>query len=150
MSGRSTTATPSRPTTAAWRVRMAERLEVSKGWLSRFLDLAKLPTDIVAAFGDVRQLRENHAREIKPLLGDAAARPRVMAEARRLAALQVAARQGGEGALDAPKVIAALKQAAAGGGRASPAAGGGPAVSHERRRRETLHPGPQGAGEGGT
>ena len=95
-------------------VRMAERLEVSKGWLSRFLDLAKLPADIVSAFGDVRQLRENHAREIKPLLADAASRPKVMAEAKRLAARQVAALGAGEGALEAPKVIAALKQAVTG------------------------------------
>ena len=94
--------------------RMAERLEVSKTWLSRFLDLAKLPTDVIEAFGDVRQLRENHAREIKPLLAVAATRQRVMTEAKRIAALQVAARQAGEGALDAPKVILALKRAASG------------------------------------
>jgi len=98
-------------------VRMAERLEVSKGWLSRFLDLAKLPTDVVDAFGDVRQLREHHAREIKPLLTDAATRPRVMAEAKRIAAVQASARERGEGVLDGPKVIAALKRAAAGEGK---------------------------------
>jgi ParB family chromosome partitioning protein len=101
--------------------RMAERLEVSKTWLSRFLDLAKLQTDIVEAFGDVNQLRENHAREIKPLLADSATRPRVMAEAKRLAALHVAAREKGEGPLEAPKVIAALKRAAS--GEAAAAAG---------------------------
>jgi ParB family chromosome partitioning protein len=95
-------------------VRMAERLEVSKGWLSRFLDLAKLPTDVVDAFGDVRQLREHHAREIKPLLADAATRPRVMAEAKRIAALQASAGERGEGLFDGPKVIAALKRAAVG------------------------------------
>ena len=94
--------------------RMAERLEVSKTWLSRFLDLAKLPTDIIEAFGDVRQLRENHAREIKPLLAVAATRPRVMTEAKRIAALQAAKRQAGEGTLEAPKVILAFKRAASG------------------------------------
>jgi ParB family chromosome partitioning protein len=92
--------------------RMAERLEVSKPWLSRFLDLAKLPIDIIEAFGDVGQLRENHAREIKPLLSVATTRTRVMAEAKRIAALQAAASEAGEGALDAPKVILALKRAA--------------------------------------
>jgi ParB family chromosome partitioning protein len=106
--------------------RMAERLEVSKTWLSRFLDLAKLPVDIIEAFGDVRQLRENHAREIKPLLSIAATRPRVMAEAKRIAGLQATARETGEGALDAPKVILALKRAAsdqpAVGGAARPGA----------------------------
>ena len=68
---------------------------------------------MVDAFGDVRQLREYHAREIKPLLADAAMRPRVMAEAKRIAALQASARERGEG-LDGPKVIAALKRASAG------------------------------------
>ena len=48
--------------------RMAERLEVPRAWLSRFLDLGKLPADVVEAFGDIRLLRENHARELKPLL----------------------------------------------------------------------------------
>ena len=94
--------------------RMAERLEVPKAWLSRFLDLAKLPTDVVEAFGDVRQLRENHAREIKPLLADGASRPRVMAEAKRLAVQQAEMIAKGQGPLDAPKVMVLLKRAAAG------------------------------------
>ncbi len=93
-------------------VRMAERLEVSKAWLSRFLDLARLPSDIIQAFSDVRQVREHHAREIKPLLSDAAMGPRVLAEAKRIAILQAEAREAGEGALDAVKVIAELKKAA--------------------------------------
>jgi ParB family chromosome partitioning protein len=106
--------------------RMAERLEVSKTWLSRFLDLAKLPVDIIEAFGDVRELRENHAREIKPLLAVTASRPRVMAEAKRLAALQATARETGEGALEAPKVILALKRAAS---DLAPAPGGARAAA---------------------
>jgi ParB family chromosome partitioning protein len=97
--------------------RMAERLEVPKAWLSRFLDLAKLPTDVVEAFGDVRLLRENHAREIKPLLADGASRPRVMAEAKRLAAQQTEMIAKGQGPLDAPKVMVLLKRAAAGDAR---------------------------------
>ena len=64
--------------------RMAERLEVPKAWLSRFLDLGKLPTDVVEAFGDPRQLKERHARTLKPLLADDASRPKVMAEAKRM------------------------------------------------------------------
>ena len=95
-------------------VRMAERLEVSKGWLSRFLDLAKLPADVVESFGDVRQMREHHAREIKPLLANSATRARVMAEARRIASLQAISGANGQPFMDAPKVISALKLAAAG------------------------------------
>lgn len=108
-------------------VRMAERLEVSKAWLSRFLDLAKLPPEVIQAFSDIRQVREHHAREIKPLLTDAAMGPRVLAEAKRIAELQAVARKEGEGTLDAVKVIAALKQAA-GNGSKSPRKASGPSV----------------------
>jgi ParB family chromosome partitioning protein len=93
--------------------RMAERLEVSKTWLSRFLDLAKLPTDVVEAFGDIRLLRENHAREIKPLLADSGLRSKVMAEAKRLAAEQATLASAGKAHLEPLKVIAALRAAAA-------------------------------------
>jgi len=92
--------------------RMAERLEVPRAWLSRFLDLGKLPTDVVEAFGDIRLLRENHAREIKPLLADDESRPKVMAEAKRLAAQQAACRAAGKAMLEPPKVISALKAVA--------------------------------------
>lgn len=91
--------------------RMAERLEVPKAWLSRFLDLGKLPTDVVEAFGDVRLLRENHAREIKPLLADDNLRPRVMAAAKALAAEQMALSAAGKALLEPPKVMATLKAA---------------------------------------
>lgn len=100
--------------------RMARRMEVGEVWLSRFLELAKLPTAIVDAFGDIRQLRENHARLIKPLLNDAAVRPRVMAEVKTIAAEQARRLEAGEAALDAGKVLEAIKAAAAGKGASSP------------------------------
>jgi ParB family chromosome partitioning protein len=93
--------------------RMAERLEVSKTWISRFLDLAKLPDEVVAAFGDVRALRENHARELKPLLAAADVRARVLAAASAMAERQASRRAAGEPLLEAPRVVAALKAAAA-------------------------------------
>jgi ParB family chromosome partitioning protein len=96
--------------------RMAERLEVSKTWISRFLDLAKLPEEVVAAFGDVRALRENHARELKPLLGDPAGRARVLAAAASMAERQASRRAAGEALLEPPKVVAALKAAASADG----------------------------------
>jgi ParB family transcriptional regulator, chromosome partitioning protein len=95
-------------------VRMAERLEVSKNWLSRFLDLAKLPDEVVSAFGDVRVLRENHARELKPLLTEPGSRARVLATAKTLAERQAARREAGDDLVEAAKVVAALKAAAAG------------------------------------
>jgi len=105
--------------------RMAERLEVSKNWLSRFLDLAKLPAEVVQAFGDVRHLRENHARELKPFLTEAASRERVLGAARDLAARQAGRLTAGEALIEAPKVVAALKAAASAdpkAGAAAPAA----------------------------
>lgn len=92
--------------------RMAERLEVSKNWLSRFLDLAKLPPEVVEAFGDVRVLRENHARELKPHLVEAATRERLLSAARDLAARQAARLAAGDALIEAPKVVASLKSAA--------------------------------------
>lgn len=104
--------------------RMAERMEVNETWLSRFLELAKLPPGIVEAFGDIRQLRENHARLIKPLLNDDASRPKVMTAAKSLAAEQAARTKGGEPILEAGKVVERLKAAAAGKAAPMPAKAG--------------------------
>jgi ParB family transcriptional regulator, chromosome partitioning protein len=100
--------------------RMAERLEVKETWLSRFLDLAKLPRGVVEAFGDVLALRENHARELKPHLAADPARSRMMAEAKKLAEVQAARRAAGQPSLEPAKVVAALKAAALGQGPAAP------------------------------
>lgn len=48
--------------------RMAKRLEVSTSWLSRYLGLARLPNDIVAAFASQADLNFYVARELSPLL----------------------------------------------------------------------------------
>ena len=44
---------------------MAARLEVSQAWLSRYLQLARLPQQIVAAYGDKTLIRERHARALR-------------------------------------------------------------------------------------
>ncbi|CAN7563566.1 ParB/RepB/Spo0J family partition protein [Phenylobacterium sp. LjRoot219] len=101
--------------------RMAERLEMSAAWLSRFLDLGKMPEQIVAAFGDLRLLRSNHARELKPYLERHDQRARMLSEAHELARKQTASQAAGYGFLEAAKVVSALK-AAAEGPKAAPAA----------------------------
>lgn len=88
---------------------MAERLEVSAVWLSRYLELARLPSEIVAAFPSKRDLRELHARTLKPLLKEADSKIRVMAKAKEIAAQQTLARAGNAQFVDAQKVMAALK-----------------------------------------
>lgn len=47
---------------------MAERLNVTPSWLSRYLDLARLPTEIVAAFQSPHDLRIKHVTQLKPLM----------------------------------------------------------------------------------
>ncbi|MEM9249261.1 MAG: ParB/RepB/Spo0J family partition protein [Pseudomonadota bacterium] len=87
--------------------RMAERLEVSPSWLSRYLQLARLPGEIVAAFPAPNDLRELHARQLKPLLADEAAAERVL-ETARVIARERAAGQGS----DVASVLSRLKQGA--------------------------------------
>lgn len=50
---------------------MAEHLKISRSWLSRLLDVARLPAEIVQAFADTHEITVRVARDIKPLSGDA-------------------------------------------------------------------------------
>ena len=68
---------------------MAERLEVSKSWLSRYLELARLPAEIVAAFAAPLAVGISHAAVLAPLLRAHDQRDRILAEARRLAAERI-------------------------------------------------------------
>ncbi|WP_147127746.1 ParB/RepB/Spo0J family partition protein [Shimia ponticola] len=91
---------------------MAERLEVSPPWLSRYLQLAKLPADIVNAFATIRDIKERHARDLKPIISDPEANTRVLEAARVLGAEQARARSGKGRLLDGPEVMKRLKAAA--------------------------------------
>jgi len=64
---------------------MAERLKVSTAWLSRYLDLARLPAELVSAFPDPHQLKIKHVTQLKPLLKPEDRAARVLAEAKVLA-----------------------------------------------------------------
>jgi ParB family chromosome partitioning protein len=88
---------------------MAERLEVSEAWLSRYLGMARLPGEVVAAFASIRDIRELHARTLKPLLARPGDRARMLVEAHRLSVEQQAARAGQGAALDAGQVLSRLK-----------------------------------------
>ena len=94
---------------------MATRLEVSEAWLSRYLQLAKLPPEIVAAFPSLRDIKELHARMLKPLLADPSARARLLAEAGAIAKDRRAA------PVPAAEVLGRLKAAGQGSGRGRPA-----------------------------
>lgn len=93
---------------------MAERLEVSEAWLSRYLQLARLPDGLVAAFASVREVKELHARALKPLLANPKARERVLMAAAVIAAEQAAAREGQGAMISAAQVTTRLKSAGQG------------------------------------
>lgn len=64
--------------------RMVQRLETSNSWLSRFLDVAHLPNEIVKAYRSVTEIRVNHMRVLKPLLEQPESRKRVIEKALEL------------------------------------------------------------------
>jgi ParB family transcriptional regulator, chromosome partitioning protein len=69
--------------------RMVDRLRVTKSWLSRYLELAKLPMDVVAAFGSPHVIGIRNAAELAPLLKNEKMRDFIIREARSLASDQV-------------------------------------------------------------
>ncbi|MEL6886568.1 MAG: ParB/RepB/Spo0J family partition protein [Pseudomonadota bacterium] len=91
---------------------MAARLEVSEGWLSRYLGLARLPQEVVGAFASIRDLKELHARTLKPLLAKPQDRAAILAEAAAIARDQAAARAGQGAPLEPAQVLVRLKAAA--------------------------------------
>ncbi len=92
---------------------MADRLEVSPVWLSRYLDLAKLPEEVVAAYPSKNDIKELHARVLKPLLKVPTQRKTIIA-----CAVELSKERSGDGKLlDAAAVFGALKGAV---GKAKP------------------------------
>jgi len=69
---------------------MAERLKVSESWLTRYLDLARLPDEIIAAFKNPLDLGIRNAIALKALLKPDDRRTRVYREAARLSDTQAA------------------------------------------------------------
>lgn len=65
---------------------MAERLKVSESWLTRYLDLARLPEELTRAFAEPQDLGIRNAIALKALLKPEDRRERAFREAARLAA----------------------------------------------------------------
>lgn len=86
---------------------MAAHLNLSKSWLSRLLDVARLPEPLVAAFSDTHDITVRVARDIKPLVSDAQALARMEREA---AVIAVERHEGGR-ALSGPEVAKRLVKA---------------------------------------
>lgn len=122
---------------------MADRLEVSEPWLSRYLELARLPDEVVAAFPSIRDIRESHARTLKPLLSNTREQSAILEEARKIAAEQASAREGQGESLEAAHVLSRLKaRVKAPGAKAKArqfrAAKGEPAITVRRSGRKTV------------
>jgi ParB family chromosome partitioning protein len=91
---------------------MAKRLEVSEGYLSKYLDLAEMPNTISDCYADVTHIRVHHWTTIKALLKDKKQREAVMAKAAELSLQQSEASRQGSQILDGAQIVNVLKQAA--------------------------------------
>jgi len=92
--------------------KMVERLEVSKSWLSRYLELARLPAEVIACFASPHVIGISHAAQLAPLLRAPISRDRVLAAAETLRAE----------ALPPAAIVRRLAQAAKGRGLKPPKA----------------------------
>jgi ParB family chromosome partitioning protein len=90
--------------------RMAERLKLSKGWLSKLLTMATLPDEVVAAFPDPSTIpvRGGYELAVKATGPEAAA---LLAEARSVAEEQLKASKDNLPLIDGPTVLRRLLMA---------------------------------------
>ncbi|MEE4451599.1 ParB/RepB/Spo0J family partition protein [Novosphingobium resinovorum] len=63
---------------------MAEHLKISRSWLSRLLDVARLPADLIDVFADTHDITVRVARDLKPLSGDPRALGLMLEEGRSI------------------------------------------------------------------
>jgi ParB family chromosome partitioning protein len=91
---------------------MAQRLQVSTAWLSRYLALARIEYEIIGAFAAFSDVKELHVRQLKPLMAGAEARRAILAEAEALMAEQARARAGQGSPVPVSQVLSRLKSAA--------------------------------------
>jgi len=91
--------------------RMADRLQVTKSWLSRYLELARLPSEILACFGSPHVIGISHAAAIAPLLSHPKIRARVLHATAEIASEQQARGGAGQAPLAPAAVVSRLVQA---------------------------------------
>jgi ParB family chromosome partitioning protein len=91
--------------------RMLERLNVSKSWLSRYLELAKLPASVLSAFGSPHLVGISHAAQLAPTLKHPVRGNRVLVAASVLAAEQAQRQRDGKLGLSPAAVTRRLLEA---------------------------------------
>jgi ParB family chromosome partitioning protein len=125
--------------------RMAERLKLSKGWLSKMLKVAALPDAVVAAFASPADVQLKPAYPLAQALDARGRAPAILREARTLAAEQDRARHAGHDGIPAAEVLRRLLAAGEERDTAAPlvleGAPGRPAVTVRKVNRQgvTLH-----------
>jgi len=96
--------------------RMAERLNLSKGWLSKMIKVAALPDTIFAAFADLRELKLKPAYALARAADRDGALPMMIATAQQIARAQAARRDDNGAPYPAAEVVRILLDAAGTGG----------------------------------
>jgi len=91
--------------------RMADRLEVSKDWLSRFIYLADLPMPIVNAYANIFDIKAGHVRKLKPLLEDRKLKGRMLKKAEELIAEQAIRKAAEKELIKGSQIVSELAQA---------------------------------------
>lgn len=91
--------------------RMAERLKLSKGWLSKMVKVAGIPDKIIEAFASPSDVQLKPAYGLAQALDDPKAATAIKAAAARLASEQSALRRAGATPLPAPDVLKRLLDA---------------------------------------
>jgi len=95
--------------------RMAERLRVSKGWLSKMLKVATIPDSVIAAFASPADLQLKPGYALAQALDDKAKAPAIARAAATIAKEQANRRARGEAAIAPAEVLKRLLAAAMGG-----------------------------------
>jgi ParB family transcriptional regulator, chromosome partitioning protein len=93
--------------------RMAERLKVNDAWMSRYLEIANLPSTILQAFGSPHRIGLKAASLIAPLLKRPETKERVLAQGELIAVEQQAAQEAGKDFAEPAVVTKRLVAAAA-------------------------------------
>jgi ParB family chromosome partitioning protein len=94
--------------------RMAERLKLSKGWLSKMIKVAGIPDAVIAAFASPADVQLKPAYPLAQALDNKVAAKAILAEARTLAREQGDRRAHGHSAIMATDVIRRLLAAPSG------------------------------------
>lgn len=95
---------------------MANRLKLSKGWLSKMVKVASLPDEVVSAFADPRDLRLKSAYTLAQACDQEGARAAMIATARQISRAQAARKVDRESAYPVAEIVKILLEAAGNGG----------------------------------